>query len=149
MSGIVSTGKNVLSGVGEGIDEGRKGGESADKASLVTNKEDFDKLLSAKVIKAEYANERQVLLTIAIQNDNEQPVRITNLADVQSLVLIDADGFSHSLPNRMEQGKDVTALGKSLTRLQLKFTEVEAKPVTLRLFDIDLAVPEPVATVAE
>ncbi|MDR0355723.1 MAG: hypothetical protein LBJ64_08320 [Deltaproteobacteria bacterium] len=148
VSGIVSTGKDALSGIGEGIDEGRREGESGDKASLVLNREDFEKYLSAEVIRAERSDGGSVLLTVAIKNDNEQPIRLANLSELQSLVLLDADGFSYPLPDRMTQGKDVTALGRSLTRLQLRYFGVEAEPVTLRLFDIELPVPAPAPDVA-
>ena len=143
---VVSSGKDALTGATEGMDAGRKEGESADKAHLVTEKSDFERLVSVTVMKVENLGEQKFQLTLAIRNDNDFPVRITNLSEVKTVVLLDKDGFSYPLASPLVQGKDITALGKSLTRVRYTFHSVEGEPAVLRLFEVDLSVPKPVVT---
>lgn len=141
VSDVVSAGKDVASGFNEGIDEGRKGGDSHDGARIAASQADFKRLgLSLKVIKAESIEPGQVELTLALDNPNDFPVRLTNLGNIRNVVLLDRDGFSYSLPRPLEQGRDVTALGRSATRLRYLFSGVEGRPGTFRFFDIDVPV---------
>ena len=48
VGGAVSTAKEAVSGVSQGVDEGRKSGQSLDDAILVTGKEDFQRETSAR-----------------------------------------------------------------------------------------------------
>lgn len=149
VSGIVSTGKDAASGASEGMDSGRKEGESADKAQIVAAKEDFGKLLTVTVVKTEDLGDQTFRLTLAVKNEHAAPVRMTNLSDMKTVVLLDKDGFSYPLPQPLIQGKDVTALGNSLTRVRYTFTAVEGAPATLRLYDTDIPVPAAVKASAQ
>jgi hypothetical protein len=141
VSDTVSAGKDIASGFTEGVDEGRKGGDSTDGARIAASKDDFTRLgLSYKVIKATTIDPDQVEVTLALNNPNEFPVRLTNLSSLRNVVLLDQDGFSYSLPRPLEQGRDVTALGRSATRLRYSFSGVEGRPGTFRFFDIDVPV---------
>ena len=141
ISETVSAGKNVVSGVVEGVDEGRKGADSTDKADIVSSKADFERLLSADVRKVEELGPGQYEVTVALHNKNSFPVRVTNLVDVRSVVLLDKDGFSYPLPDPVVQGQDITALANSATRARFKFSNVEETPGGFRLFDVDLKMP--------
>ena len=141
ISETVSAGKNVVSGVTEGVDEGRKGADSTDSARIVSSKADFERLLSADVRKVEELGPGQYELTVAVHNKNAFPVRVTNLIDVRSVVLLDKDGFSYPLPDAIVQGQDITALANSATRVRFKFSNVEEAPGGFRLFDVDLKMP--------
>ena len=141
ISETVSAGKNVVSGVVEGVDEGRKGADSTDKANIVSSKADFERLLTADVRKVEELGPGQYELTVAIHNKNSFPVRVTNLIDVRSVVLLDKDGFSYPLPNPVVQGQDITALANSATRVRFTFSNVEEAPGGFRLFDVDVKMP--------
>ncbi len=138
---MVSTGKDAIAGLVEGVETGRKEGESTDSARLVTGREDFQKLLSVSVVKAEQLDGQKVQITLAIRNDKDFPVRISKLNEPKHVVLLDADGFSYALSNPLVQGIDVTALPKSLTRVRYVFDDVEAAPATFRFLEIDLPVP--------
>jgi hypothetical protein len=141
VSGIVSTGKDAVVGVSEGITEGRRGGESLDGARLVAGKAEFEKLLSASVLRLEETGENRYKLTAAVKNDNSFPVRITGLADPLNVMLLDKDGFSSpALVGDLE----ATALPRSSTRLVFNFDNVEGDPGVFRLFDVDVDVPESV-----
>jgi len=141
VSGIVSTGKDAITGISEGLDTGRKEGESADKAQIVASKEDLNKLLSVTVAKAEDLGGQSFQLTLAVKNEHEFPVRMTNLSDKKTVVLLDKDGFSYPLANSVVQGVDTTALGNSTTRVRYTFNAVEGEPAILRLYDTDIPVP--------
>lgn len=141
VSDVVSAGKDLASGFNEGVDEGRKGGDSQDGARVVSGQNDFKRLgLNLKVLKAETIDPGQVEVTLALNNPNDFPVRLTNLSNLRNVVLLDRDGFSYSLPRPQEQGRDVTALGRSATRLRYLFSGVEGRPGTVRFFDIDVPV---------
>lgn len=141
VSDTVSAGKDVMSGFTEGVDEGRKEGHSTDGARIVGSQADFKRLgLTIKVVKAEANETGQVEMTLAVNNPNDFPVRLTNLTTASSLVLLDRDGFSYPLPRALEQGRDVTALGRSATRLRYTFNNVEGPAATFRFFDIDVPV---------
>lgn len=141
VSGVVSAGKDAISGVTEGVDTGRKEGESTDQSKLVANKADFQRLTSIKVVKSESMGNNQYKLTLALKNDNDFPVRITNLSEPKYIMLIDADGFSTTIDSPLVQGKDITALPKSLTRVRYVFSNVEAEPAIFRFFETDVKVP--------
>lgn len=142
VSGVVSTGKDAVAGVVDGVESGRKEGESTDGAQLVAAKKDFQKLLSASVIRAEPLDGQKVQITVAVRNDNDFPVRMSQLDAPKHVVLIDADGFSYSLLNPLMHGTDVTALPKSLTRIRYVFNSVEAAPAMFRLYEVDIQIPQ-------
>lgn len=142
VSGAVSAGKNAITGVVEGVETGRKEGESVDGARIAAGREDFQKLLSVSVVKAEPLDGQKVQITLAVRNDNDFPVRMTKLIEPKHVVLLDSDGFSYALPDPLVQGVDVTALPKSLTRIRYVFNNVEAAPAAFRLFEIDVAIPQ-------
>lgn len=93
VSGVVSTGKNVLKGVKEGIDTGRKDGTSIDNAFIIYDREQFEKNIKAEVLSV-IKDQDEYKVTVALKNETEQMVRLTNLNEQKSLQLLDTDGFS-------------------------------------------------------
>ena len=93
VSGVVSTGKNVLKGVKEGIDTGRKDGTSIDNAFIIYDREQFEKNIKAEVLSVT-KDQEEYKVTVALKNETEQMVRLTNLNEQKSLQLLDTDGFS-------------------------------------------------------
>ena len=93
VSGVVSTGKNVLKGVKEGIDTGRKDGTSIDNAFIIYDREQFEKNIKAEVLSVT-KDQDEYKVTVALKNETEQMVRLTNLNEQKSLQLLDTDGFS-------------------------------------------------------
>ncbi|SHN57455.1 hypothetical protein [Desulfovibrio litoralis] len=151
---IISVGKEALSGVDAGIDEGRKQGESTDGAKIVTNAAELDKLLSIKVLKVEPLEEntagsekaddkknkpKNYQVTLAVKNDNDYIVRITNLSDLQAIVLLDKDDFSYPLNSF---ASDINAIQKSNTRVRYVFYNVEGEPTTVRFLGKDLKIEQ-------
>ncbi|WP_127957861.1 hypothetical protein [Serratia microhaemolytica] len=139
-SNFISTAKDAISGISEGIVDGRKEGESTDKAHIASNQQELAELLSFTVISAEELGQGKYQLTLAVRNDNPFLVRVTNLSQHNSIVLLDKDGFSYPLPTPAIQGTDITAIEKSLTRVRYTFNNVEGEPKTLRIFATELPI---------
>lgn len=140
VSDTVSAGKDIMSGISEGVDEGRKETESTDGARVAASKKDIESLsLTFNITKVEFLAEdkSRVQLTVALNNPNDFPVRLTNLNEARNVVLLDDEGFSYPLEKSVVQGRDVTALGRSATRLRFIFSDLEAKPDVFRFFDRD------------
>ncbi len=133
--------KDFFSGVMEGLENATKDDSKVTASHTVGNKADLARLLKVEIVKIEDKENGHYLLTVALRNNNEFPVKVTNLKVLGNVVLLDKDGFSYPLPNREEQGHDVTALARSATRLRLTFTGVEARPTLFRLFDTDFGLP--------
>ncbi|MDR1871695.1 MAG: hypothetical protein LBS60_07190 [Deltaproteobacteria bacterium] len=142
VGGAVSGAKETLAGVTEGIDEGRKSGQSLDGAILIVSQEDFVNMTKARILKVEDLSQGKYQITLAIDNDKDKPIRLTNLFVDANVVLIDEDGFSYRLPKQFTEGSDVTVLPKSSERVRLTFEGVELKPKSLRIYQIEHELPE-------
>ena len=93
VSGVVSTGKNVLKGVKDGIDTGRKDGTSIDDAFIIYDREQFEKNVKAEVLSVT-KDEEGYKVTVGLKNETDQLIRLTNLNEQKSLQLLDTEGFS-------------------------------------------------------
>ncbi|WP_428897463.1 hypothetical protein Dip518_001253 [Parelusimicrobium proximum] len=140
--------KDTASGIVEGIDEGRKDGDSIDGAIVVSDKKGLEKYLDLKVLsvtkyteKAPSAGTQNYLITIALKNEEEESVRMTGLSSAKSIVLLDKDGFSSTLPSPAVQGKDVTVLPDSSSKARYYFLNVEGEPSVLRIYGKDIKLP--------
>ena len=138
---VVSTGKDVVTGVSQGVESALDQAEGTRNAQLVSDKQSLAKLLEVTALRSESLNERSFKITLAIHNKNDFPVRLTRLWEVSSVVLLDTEGYSYVLSDPRDQGKDVIVLGKSRTRVRFTFNDVEGRPATLRLYDTDIALP--------
>ena len=131
----------MLVGIQEGVTQGRKEGESEDGAILISSKDELMKYVTVSVLKVEDLGNERCRVTIGVKNDGDKPVRLTHLEQAKSVLLLDEDGFSSLLENPMTQGRDVTVQGRSATRVRYEFANVESKPKTLRLLDMDISIP--------
>ena len=93
VSGVVSTGKDVLKGVKEGIDTGRKDGTSIDNTFIIYDKEQFEENVKAEVLSVT-KDEEGYKVTVGLKNETDQLIRLTNLNEQKSLQLLDTEGFS-------------------------------------------------------
>ena len=93
VSEVVSTGKDVLKGVKEGIDTGRKDGTSIDNAFIIYDKEQFEENVKAEVLSVT-KDEEGYKVTVGLKNETDQLIRLTNLNEQKSLQLLDTEGFS-------------------------------------------------------
>jgi hypothetical protein len=139
VSAVVSTGvsttKEIASGVSEGIEAGRKSGQSVDGALLVSNKDDFMEIVGqGRALKVADFGGGAFEVTVAIKNDHDRPLRLTNLANPGNAVLLDSEGFAYTTNDTA----DVTILPKTASRVRFNFDKVELPPAVLRLYDFDI-----------
>ena len=137
VSGVVSTGKDVLKGVKEGIDTGRKEGTSIDNASIIYDREQLEKNVEVKVLSV-IKDGSEYKVTVALKNKTDQLIRITNLNEQESLQLQDADGFSvfSSCPVG-----DINIPRKSAVKSVFVFP-ADGTPKTLKIFEIEMEIPK-------
>ncbi|KEY57393.1 hypothetical protein [Serratia sp. DD3] len=146
VSGLVSTGKDTLSGVKSGIDDGRKTGESVDSATIITEKEGLNKFIEASVLSATKVGEKESKeyeVTLALRNKSDKPVRLTNLNEANSLVLLDASGFASLLKTSLSpSAAEVMVPASAAVKVRYTFTNVEDAPALLRLYGVNITVPQ-------
>lgn len=135
VSGVVSTGKNVLKGVKEGIDTGRKDGTSIDNAFIIYDREQFEKNIKAEVLSVT-KNQEEYKVTVALKNETEQMVRLTNLNEQKSLQLLDTDGFS--VFSLCPVG-DISIPKKSAVKSNFRFP-ADGTPQILKIYESEIKI---------
>lgn len=143
VSGAISSGKDALKGVKEGVEDGRKSGESLDGALIITDKNTLEKYVATSVSKVEKIADTEYRLTVVFRNKTDQIVRLTNLNEQKSLQLLDSDRFvSYVKGYTQAQGLDVTIPEQAAVRVRYEFTDVEGTPDTLRVYMQEFKVPD-------
>lgn len=135
VSGVVSTGKNVLKGVKEGIDTGRKDGTSIDNAFIIYDREQFEKNMKAEVLSVT-KDEEGYKVTVALKNETEQMVRLTNLNEQKSLQLLDTDGF---LVFSLCPVGDISIPKKSAVKSNFTFP-ADGTPKVLKIYESEIKI---------
>ena len=139
VSGVVSTGKDVLKGVKEGIDTGRKDGTSIDDAFIIYDREQFEEKVKAEVLSVT-KDEEGYKVTVGLKNKTDQLLRITNLNEQKSLQLLDTDGFSvfASYPVR-----DISIPKKSAVKSIFIFP-ADGTPKVLKIYESEIEISDKV-----
>ena len=139
VSEVVSTGKDVLKGVKEGIDTGRKDGTSIDDAFIIYDREQFEKNVKAEVLSVT-KDEEGYKVTVGLKNKTDQLLRITNLNEQKSLQLLDTDGFSvfASYPVR-----DISIPKKSAVKSIFIFP-ADGTPKVLKIYESEIEISDKV-----
>ena len=139
VSGVVSTGKDVLKGVKEGIDTGRKDGTSIDDAFIIYDREQFEEKVKAEVLSVT-KDEEGYKVTVGLKNKTDQLLRITNLNEQKSLQLLDTDGFSvfASYPVR-----DISIPKKSAVKSIFRFP-ADGTPKVLKIYESEIEISDKV-----
>jgi hypothetical protein len=135
----VEVGKSTLSGVAEGIDEGRKAAESSDGALLVTNLEELKERLKVEIDSVVTADTNVVSVIIVLGNDNDRPVRVTNLGNKGALLLLDQERFASELSRNLD---DITVPEQAKVKVMLSFKKSgNAAPSVLRIWGEEFPIP--------
>ena len=140
VSGVVSTGKDVLKGVKEGIDTGRKDGTSIDDAFIIYDREQFEKNVKAEVLSVTRDEEEGYKVTDALKNKTDQLIRITNLNEQKSLQLIDTDGFSVFA---LYPVRDISIPKKSAVKSIFRFP-ADGTPKVLKIYESEIEISDKV-----
>ena len=137
----VETSKEILSGMSEGIDEGRKSTEGLDGAVVISTHDKIEEYLDVSVLEVKAPKEpkdnKTVEVVLAIANKHTKPVRLANLQRKGSLVLLDSAGFATHLRGGSSNENEITILPGLKERFKYVF-DGDAKAVkSLRLYGHD------------
>ncbi len=142
VTGVISAGKDALSGVKDGVDDGRKTGVSVDGAVIITDKEELNKFIAVSVLSVTKVADEEYEVTLALRNNSDKAVRLSNLNEAKSLVLLDVAGFASVLKTPLLPGEsDITIPDNAAVKARYVFAKVEDAPATLRIYGMDVAVP--------
>ena len=133
----VEAGKEMTKGVVEGVEEGRKQGESVDGATIVTRSEDLEANGSVSVREVT-GGDADAHVVLAFENTTDKPLRLSNV----EVLALDADGFTQR-PVSTEFSLTVPPRAKD--QLVVDFAVGTSKIHTVRVWGKDLVVPAPVA----
>lgn len=137
----VGISKEILSGVKDGIDEGRKSTEGIDGAVVVSTYDEVAKYLDVSILSVQAPKDAEtgnnVEIAIAFVNKHTKPVRLANLKQKGSLVLLDKDGFASHLNPGSSNEDEITILPGLKERFTYVFTGNEKTAKRLRLYGHD------------
>lgn len=139
VSGVVSTGKDVLKGVKEGIDTGRKDGTSVDDAFIIYDREQFEKNVKAEVLSVT-KDEEGYKVTVGLKNKTDQLIRLTNLNEQKSLQLLDTEGFSVFA---LYPARDINIPKKSAVKSIFIFP-ADGTPKMLKIYESEIEISDKV-----
>ncbi len=135
VSGAVSTGKNILKGVKDGVDTGRKDGGSLDEAIIIYDREAFEKYIKASALTVT-EDETGYKVTVGLKNDTDKMVRLTNLHEQKSLQLLDTDGFAVFSSGPFG---DINIPGKAAVKSTFNFP-VDGKPGVIKIYESEIKI---------
>jgi len=135
VGGTIGTSKEIVAGVTEGVQEGRKQGESIDGAVIVTTAEEL-RANGAVSVYAVRAGVEGVELVLAFENKGERPMRVGGL----EIMALDPDGFVLR-PLKSPGELTVPALAKD--QLVVTVPGTPERVAKVRVWGEDLVVPAP------
>lgn len=131
MGDLLNTGKGILTEIDKNLGKDKEAPPLPDNTKVVGTNEEFAKAANVSVLKVEEPTRGQVTVTLAIANETDTPLRITNLSQLGAVILLDSDSFAYPL-NEPALAEDVVVLPQSKTRARFTFTGVEGKPARVR-----------------
>lgn len=138
VSGVISIGKDTLSGVQKGIEDGRKDGESLDGAIIIGNQKELKQYnVSLSVSKINKITGSIYEIVMVVRNNESQPVRLINLSKAHQVILLDDEGFASNLKSIVSDAH-ITVPAKAAIRSTWRFTDVNGKPDVLRIYEEDI-----------
>lgn len=135
VSGAVSTGKNILKGVKDGVDTGRKDGGSLDEAVIIYDRESFEKYIKASALTVT-EDEVGYKVTVGLKNDTDKMIRLTNLHEQKSLQLLDTDGFAVFSSGPFG---DINIPGKAAVKSTFRFP-ADGKPGMIKIYESEIKI---------
>lgn len=131
VSKAVEAGKGVVAGIDDGIDAGRKVGDSADGARIVSSTKDLGELVSLKIGESKIQESKALIVQIAVDNQEKQAVRLTGI----KVLGLDAKGFAH--PGKA--AGELTVPAQSKGELLVHFEGKGLKTHKLRVWGAEIA----------
>ncbi len=132
----VKAAKDTTRGVSEGIEKGRKQGQSADDAVIVSKPDEIQGkgTIAVRALRQHPDNPKHAQIELAFENTSDRPLRFTKL----EVLALDGEAFV----NRPQTSpSDVTVLPKTKDRLVVTF-EADAKTLAkVRVWGVEYALP--------
>ena len=147
--GLISVMGEAIGGMTKGMQEGARDMQAqldgSDGTRLITNSKDLAALTETRVLKAEQQEDRSWRIILAVKNPQEFPVRLTGLTEKQQILLLDQENFVYE-QNPVGE-RLVTVPERAAQKLTFFFPELDGStPRTLRLYGMDLPVPQAAGT---
>lgn len=139
---VITFGKDLMKGLNDGVDEGRKGAEGADGSLTVTNVEEMEQYISVEVLGVESNDDAMATqVIVGFRNNEDKPVRIANMDDKDIVLLIDSDGYSQGLSANNRHTAEFTVPPNTGKKHVFKFDITVDKASKIRLWnkEYDLA----------
>jgi len=132
----VKAAKETSKGVADGIDKGRKGGESVDDAFIVSKADELNGkgTISVYALRPRAENAKQAEVELALENTTDRPIRFT---DIETLAL-DKENF---VVRPESPPRELTVPPKAKDRLVVVFNGEAAKLTKVRLWGVDYPLP--------
>jgi hypothetical protein len=135
VGGTIGTSKEIVSGVKEGVEEGRKQGESLDGAVIVTTAEEL-RANGAVTVYAVRAGVEGAELVLAFENKGERPMRVGGL----EIMALDPDGF---VLRPLKSPEELTVPAMAKDQLVVTVPGAPERVAKVRVWGEELAVPAP------
>lgn len=147
--GLISVMGEAIGGMTRGMQEGARDIQAqldgSDGTRVISSGKDLASLTETRVLKAEQLEDRSWRITLAVRNPQEFPVRLAGLTDKRQVLLLDQEDFVHEPASTGE--RLVTVPERAAQKLVFLFPELDAStPRTLRLYGMDLPVPQAAGT---
>lgn len=133
VSGAISAGKNLLGGITEGVTDGRTSTEGVDGAQVISSGEQLAERIQVEVLKVSKQGD-DLKLTLGLKNASEQALRLINLTQPGSLLVIDQDGYASVLVAGLVNPDAVTVPASAGVRQAFVFEGPVEGPVEVRLW---------------
>ena len=135
VSKAVELAKGAATGVGKGVDEGRKASTSADGAVIVSNGKELSAALTGEVLQAKSGE--LIDVSMAFANQGDSPVRVTELSINNHVTGLDAEDFACTTQSTMDE---FTVPAKAKLKIDMQFNCDGKAIAKVRLFDTEYAV---------
>ena len=147
--GLISVMGEAIGGMTRGMQEGARDIQAqldgSDGTRVISSGKDLASLTETRVLKAEQLEDRSWRITLAVRNPQEFPVRLAGLTDKRQVLLLDQEDFVHE-PGSVGE-RLVTVQERAAQKLTFLFPELDGStPRTLRLYGMDLPVPQAAGT---
>lgn len=147
--GLISVMGEAIGGMTRGMQEGARDIQAqldgSDGTQVISSGKDLASLTETRVLKAEQLEDRSWRITLAVRNPQEFPVRLAGLTDKRQVLLLDQEDFVHE-PGSVGE-RLVTVPERAAQKLTFLFPELDGStPRTLRLYGMDLPVPQAAGT---
>ncbi|HET9956258.1 MAG TPA: hypothetical protein VFQ61_17240 [Polyangiaceae bacterium] len=134
----VQAAKDATKGVSDGIEKGRKEGQSSDGALIVSKPEEVTGKgsIAVRALRARAGEPRRAEVELAFENLSERPMRFTGL----NPIALDRENF---VQRPLEPTHEVTVPPKAKERLTFLFEAEPSSLAKVRVWGVEYPLPAP------